>query len=190
MKWLCCISKTTVEDSNENVESKCEEVNQVVEQSKSADFIPTSDSILVPTRLDTIQSSETLSDSDSVVATVGDSYSNVKEIMEPVAPPPSPSLLPLPSPIAPAPIQNKHQKKNIKSPSRYVLGKVVSYFYLSVNRYYFIKNKNDAKNVSFGKFLSIDSSMKNYAIFEIYGMEQTEKFDTFEYFFYRAVPKK
>jgi hypothetical protein len=69
------------------------------------------------------------------------------------------------------------------------MGKNVSYFYLSVDRYYFIKNKNDNKEILFGKFMAIDKNKKNYAVFQISGIEDNEKFDLFDYCFYRAIPK-
>ena len=131
---------------------------------QSSDFNPTTDSIVALGQLETIPSEETMSDNDSIVAVVNNTYPEVKE------------QVPLP-------------KKKLKSSSKYILGKNVAYFYLNTHRYYFIKNKNDNKEVFFGKFIGIDKVKKNCVIFEISNSGEKEVFDSTEYFFYRAIPK-
>jgi len=180
MKWLCCFSKNTViEINNTKDEATIESDIKTIQSTKSSDFNPTTDSILVPANLETTPSIETLSDNDSVVATVGSSYDDIKELEQT-------KDISENNPIEQTKVEFK---KKLKSSSKYTMGKNVSYFYLSVDRYYFIKNKNDNKEILFGKFMTIDKTKKNYAVFQISGIEDNEKFDLFDYCFYRAIPK-
>jgi hypothetical protein len=179
--FCCCIHKNSAEEVisppkepevKEAIEYVPPAVTEIVNSppvktiipTQTSDFNPTTDSVVALGELETIPSEETMSDNDSVVAVVNNAYSEVKE------------QVPLP-------------KKKLKSSSKYILGKNVAYFYLNTHRYYFIKNKNDNKEVFFGKFITIDKVKKNCVIFEISNSGEKEIFDSTEYFFYRAIPK-
>jgi hypothetical protein len=176
-KMLCgCISKNTVEDIKPKIEiseKEFEEALNAINPVKSVNFIPVPDSNIIPSDLDIISTVCTISDSDSVVAIVGDScsviYSAEQSLENPSENPPE-------------------NKKRLKSSSKYLSGKSVSYFYLSINRYYFIKNKFTEDKSFFGKFITINKSKKTCAVFEISG-EGAKNFDINEYIFYRAIPK-
>jgi hypothetical protein len=138
MKWICCFSKNGVIEVNNTEET----IIQTIQPIKSPNFIPP------PTNLDTISSVETLSDSDTVIATIGNSYNEIKEVSQ------NKDIF---EDISIEPVVLNLQKK-LKYSSKYTMGKNMSYFYLSTDRYYFIKNKNDNKDVFFGKFLFLDKS--------------------------------
>jgi len=168
LKFLCCCAgKQSVEIEKVNEVAPpiqtitLEQKEKEIVLTKTTDFNSTSDSIITNGPLETVESSGTISDNDSTIATVNNSNEENKSLPD----------------------------KKLKSSSKYLLGKSISYFYLQVNRYYFIKNKLDEKDVFFGKFVTIDKAKNICVTFQISHSLNKQVFNADDYIFYRATPK-